>query len=110
MLDPPNGNLAIKTFWLVPNSTGGAHGGAVAQRGCPYYQCTPSRLYPAPFPPPAPPAAAPKANAQLPKAKGKTYATGNSWHAQREPSCRPLPNATSMHIAPPAREGRACDT
>ena len=71
MLDPPNGNLAIKTFWLVPNSAGGAHGGAVAQRGCPYYQCTPSRLYPAPFPPPAPPAAAPKANAQLPKAKGK---------------------------------------
>ena len=35
---------------MVPNSAGGARWGAVAQRGCPYYQCTPCRLYPRPLP------------------------------------------------------------
>ena len=39
-------NQAIKTFWFVPDSAGGARGGAVAQRRCLYYQCTPSRLLP----------------------------------------------------------------
>ena len=42
---PPIGGVK-QTFWLVPNSAGGARGGAVAQRRCLYYQCTPSRLLP----------------------------------------------------------------